>query len=64
MHVTLSYSRDSFFHISLGGQLARVNASFASSMALSTTILKLVALGSRRGSDTAVLFPKKPFQRY
>ncbi len=49
MHVTLGFSRDSFFHISLGGQLAGVTASIASAMALSATILKIVELGKEEG---------------
>ncbi len=49
MHVTLSYPRDSFFHISLGGQLTEVTASIASVMVLSTTIHKLVELGKEKG---------------
>ncbi len=49
MHVTLSFPRDSFFHISLGGQLAGVTANIASAMALSATILKLVELGKEMG---------------
>ncbi len=49
MHVTLIYSRDNFFHISLGGQLAGVTASITSAMTLSTTILKLVELEKEKG---------------